>query len=150
MPDGRKWGTAHCENSPLLMFHPYGKNRLMQVINNFLTNAIKFTQKGSITFGYEIRDKMLYFHVTDTGCGIPANKKDSIFERFVKLNSFAQGTGLGLSICRTIIEHMNGTIGVESEEGKGSTFWFTIPYQPARLSEKRLKNSNRLPFKKTN
>lgn len=122
----------------------------MQVINNFLTNAIKFTQKGSITFGYEIRDKMLYFHVTDTGCGIPANKKDSIFGRFVKLNSFAQGTGLGLSICRTIIEHMNGTIGVESEEGKGSTFWFTIPYQPARLSEKRLKNSNRLPFKKTN
>lgn len=113
------------------------KNRLMQVINNFLTNAIKFTQKGSITFGYEIRDKMLYFHVTDTGCGIPANKKDSIFGRFVKLNSFAQGTGLGLSICRTIIEHMNGTIGVESEEGKGSTFWFTIPYQPARLSEKK-------------
>lgn len=113
------------------------KNRLMQVINNFLTNAIKFTQKGSITFGYEIRDKMLYFHVTDTGCGIPANKKDSIFGRFVKLNSFAQGTGLGLSICRTIIEHMNGTIGVESEEGKGSTFWFTIPYQPTRLSEKK-------------
>lgn len=113
------------------------KNRLMQVINNFLTNAIKFTQKGSITFGYEIRDKMLYFHVTDTGCGIPANKKDSIFGRFVKLSSFAQGTGLGLSICRTIIEHMNGTIGVESEEGKGSTFWFTIPYQPARLSEKK-------------
>ena len=113
------------------------KKRLMQVINNFLTNAIKFTQKGSITFGYEIRDKMLYFHVTDTGCGIPANKKDSIFGRFVKLNSFAQGTGLGLSICRTIIEHMNGTIGVESEEGKGSTFWFTIPYPPARLSEKK-------------
>ena len=113
------------------------KNRLMQVINNFLTNAIKFTKKGSITFGYEIRDKMLYFHVTDTVCGIPANIKNSIFGRFVKLNSFAQGTGLGLSICQTIIEHMNGTIGVESEEGKGSTFWFTIPYQPAQLSEKK-------------
>ncbi len=122
------------------MFHPYGKKtgscRLSITSSQTPSSLLK---KGSITFGYEIRDKMLYFHVTDTGCGIPANKKkkDSIFGRFVKLNSFAQGTGLGLSICRTIIEHMNGTIGVESEEGKGSTFWFTIPYQPARLSEKK-------------
>lgn len=113
------------------------KNRLMQVINNLLNNAVKFTHKGSITFGYELRGKDLYFYVTDTGCGIPADKVNSIFGRFVKLNSFAQGTGLGLSICQTIVEHMGGQIGVESEEGKGSTFWFTLPYQPAQSDIKK-------------
>ena len=71
--------------------------------------------------------------MTDTGCGIPQDKKDSVFGRFVKLNHFEQGTGLGLSICHTIVRHMGGRIGVESEEGKGSTFWFTIPYTPATL-----------------
>ena len=67
------------------------------------------------------------FYVTDTGCGIPKEKQKSVFGRFVKLNNFAQGTGLGLSICQTLVEHMGGSIGVESEEGKGSTFWFTLP-----------------------
>lgn len=113
------------------------KNRLMQVLNNLLNNATKFTSQGSITFGYELRDKQLYFYVKDTGCGIPADKVDSIFGRFVKLNSFVQGTGLGLSICQTIVEHMGGHIGVESEEGKGSTFWFIIPYQPAETDTKK-------------
>ena len=113
------------------------KNRLMQVLNNLLNNATKFTSQGSITFGYELRDKQLYFYVKDTGCGIPADKVDSIFGRFVKLNSFVQGTGLGLSICQTIVEHMGGHIGVESEEGKGSTFWFIIPYQPAETGTKK-------------
>ena len=73
----------------------------------------------------------MYFYVADTGCGIPKDKQDSIFGRFVKLNSFAQGTGLGLSICRTLVDNMGGKIGVESEEGKGSTFWFTLPYKEA-------------------
>ena len=113
------------------------KNRLMQVLNNLLNNASKFTSQGSITFGYKLCDKELYFYVKDTGCGIPADKVNSIFGRFVKLNSFVQGTGLGLSICQTIVEHMGGRIGVESEEGKGSTFWFTIPYQPAAAENKR-------------
>lgn len=113
------------------------RNRLMQVLNNFLNNAAKFTSQGSISFGYELRDKQLYFYVTDTGCGIPADKVNLIFGRFVKLNSFVQGTGLGLSICQTIVEHMGGRIGVESEEGKGSTFWFTIPYQPAQLEDRK-------------
>ena len=113
------------------------KNRLMQVLNNLLNNASKFTSQGSITFGYKLCDKELYFYVKDTGCGIPADKVNSIFGRFVKLNSFVQGTGLGLSICQTIVEHMGGRIGVESEEGKGSTFWFTIPYQPAAAKNKR-------------
>ncbi len=113
------------------------KNRLMQVLNNLLNNASKFTSQGSITFGYELHGRELYFYVKDTGCGIPADKANSIFGRFVKLNSFIQGTGLGLSICQTIVEHMGGHIGVESEEGKGSTFWFTIPYQPAGTDNKK-------------
>ena len=113
------------------------KNRLMQVLNNLLNNASKFTSQGSITFGYELCGRELYFYIKDTGCGIPADKVNSIFGRFVKLNSFVQGTGLGLSICQTIVEHMGGRIGVESEEGKGSTFWFTIPYQPADADNKK-------------
>ena len=110
------------------------KNRLSQLIINLVTNAIKFTSRGSIRFGYEHRGKELYFYVTDTGCGIPKDKQESIFGRFVKLNSFAQGTGLGLSICRTLVEHMGGHIGVDSEEGKGSTFWFSLPYKAASTS----------------
>lgn len=107
------------------------KNRLSQLIINLVTNAIKFTTEGSIRFGYKRQKDELYFYVADTGCGIPKDKQDSIFGRFVKLNSFAQGTGLGLSICRTLVDNMGGKIGVESEEGKGSTFWFTLPYKEA-------------------
>ena len=107
------------------------KNRLSQVMSNFLNNAIKFTQTGSITFGYYLLPEgMLYFYVTDTGCGIKKEEVSRIFERFVKLNSFAQGTGLGLSISQMIVERLGGKIGVRSEEGEGSTFWFTVPYQP--------------------
>lgn len=113
------------------------KNRLSQLMINLVTNAIKFTEKGSICFGYEMRENELYFYVTDTGCGIPKDKQQNIFGRFVKLNSFAQGTGLGLSICKTLMDHMGGRIGVESEEGKGSTFWFTLPYKPAVKEDKK-------------
>lgn len=112
------------------------KNRLMQVLINLLTNATKFTKEGSIRFGYRLEnDKMLHFYVADTGSGIPEEKQKMIFERFVKLNSFVQGTGLGLSICQMIISYLGGTMGVESEEGKGSTFWFTIPYLPGTKKE---------------
>ena len=113
------------------------KNRLSQLMINLVTNAIKFTEKGSIRFGYEMRENELYFYVADTGCGIPKDKQQNIFRRFVKLNSFAQGTGLGLSICKTLMDHMGGRIGVESEEGKGSTFWFTLPYKPAVKEDKK-------------
>ena len=103
-------------------------NRLMQVMNNLITNAIKFTFKGSIRIGHRLReDEALYFYVSDTGCGIPTDKQKEVFGRFVKLNSFQQGTGLGLSICESIVTRLGGQIGVISEVGQGSTFWFTLP-----------------------
>ena len=107
------------------------QNRIMQVITNFLTNASKFTYAGEIRLGFERTDKNIRVYVKDTGIGIEPEKVDHVFERFVKLNSFAQGTGLGLSICRMIIEKIGGEIGVTSELGKGSTFYFTIPYEEA-------------------
>ena len=94
-------------------------NRLSQVIINLLTNACKFTSKGSITFGYEVQDDNIYFFVRDTGCGISKEGQARIFQRFTKLNDFAQGTGLGLSISKSIVDKMKGQIGVESKgEGK--------------------------------
>ncbi len=121
------------------------KNRLTQVVTNMLNNAMKFTPDGSITFGYHLKDTdFLYFYVTDTGCGIADDKKDSVFGRFVKLDSFAQGTGLGLSICQSIVEHMGGEIGVDSELGKGSTFWFTLPYRPVALKSVKEQKEHRM------
>lgn len=109
------------------------RNRLLQVINNFISNAIKFTEKGQIKLGYRLLDpETLYFYVSDTGCGIAANKIEHVFGRFVKLNNFEQGTGLGLAISETIVNKLGGKIGVESIEGKGSKFWFTLPYIPAQ------------------
>ncbi|WP_050581248.1 sensor histidine kinase [Bacteroides thetaiotaomicron] len=105
------------------------RNRVAQVLSNFTTNAIKFTQEGTISIGYEARDTELYFYVTDTGAGIPADKLPEVFGRFVKLNKDKKGTGLGLSISKTIVNKLEGQIGAESVEGKGSTFWFTIPYR---------------------
>lgn len=105
------------------------KNRFTQVISNFINNALKFTQQGSITLGYEqVSHQKIKFYVRDTGMGIPEEKQKSIFERFVKLNTFVQGTGLGLSICKSIVSQMGGEIGVDSTEGIGSCFWFTHPY----------------------
>ena len=105
------------------------RNRVAQVLSNFTTNAIKFTQEGTISIGYEARDTELYFYVTDTGAGIPADKLPEVFGRFVKLNKDKKGTGLGLSISKTIVNKLEGQIGANSVEGKGSTFWFTIPYR---------------------
>ena len=106
------------------------KNRLIQLISNFVINAIKFTQTGSIRMGYRLKDAdTICFYVSDTGCGMSEEQCKHVFERFVKYNPFVQGTGLGLSICQMIIDRLGGTIGVESEENKGSTFWFTLPYR---------------------
>ena len=105
------------------------KKRLMQVITNFINNALKFTNEGQIMLEYrhKAESNEIEFAVTDTGMGIAPDKVDQVFDRFVKLNSFSKGTGLGLSICRSIIEHLGGTIGAESEMGVGSRFWFTHP-----------------------
>ncbi|MDE6023570.1 MAG: response regulator, partial [Muribaculaceae bacterium] len=103
--------------------------RLTQVFNNLLTNAIKFTDKGSITMGYDVQGELLRFYVKDTGLGISESDIKKLFTRFTKLNSFIQGTGLGLSISKTIVERLGGTMRVESQgRGLGSTFYFTIPY----------------------
>ena len=104
------------------------RNRLNQVIANFINNAIKFTATGSIRLGYDRIDAgHLRFYVADTGIGIMQEKQTEIFDRFVKLNSFVHGTGLGLSISKSIVEQLGGTIGVESEPGKGACFGFTLP-----------------------
>lgn len=121
------------------------KNRLTQVVTNMMNNAMKFTPSGSITFGYHLKNTdFLYFYITDTGYGIEKDKKDTVFGRFVKLDSFSQGTGLGLSICQSIVENLGGEIGVESEPGKGSTFWFTLPYRPVELKSVREQKEHRL------
>ena len=103
------------------------RNRIYQVISNFVNNAIKFTSEGNIRVGYVLKDEGLEFYVQDTGIGIEKKQLPHIFERFVKLDSFVHGTGLGLSICQSIVEQLGGHIGVDSEKGKGSRFWFTIP-----------------------
>ena len=102
------------------------KVRLTQIISNFINNAIKHTSKGTIVLGYEVRQDEIEFSVTDTGDGMSPEVQQHVFDRFYKGNSFKQGTGLGLSICKSIIEQVGGKIGVESEEGKGSRFWFTL------------------------
>ena len=103
------------------------KNRLYQVLLNFVTNALKFTSEGSIVIDYRINGNEVRFSVQDTGMGIEPEKQEAIFTRFVKLNNFIAGTGLGLPICQSIVTQLGGKIGVESEPGEGFCFWFTHP-----------------------
>lgn len=106
------------------------RNRIMQVLINLVNNSMKFTKEGSISIGYNYLpdENQLQFFVRDTGIGIPEDKQKEIFERFVKLDPFVQGSGLGLSICEMIIHTIGGDIWVESEIGKWTCFWFTVPY----------------------
>lgn len=116
------------------------ERRVKQVLINILSNALKYTTEGQITFGYKIEEEQLYVYVTDTGDGIPEDKLNTVFDRFVKIDSFKQGTGLGLFICKSIIDSLGGNIGVRSTLREGSTFWFTIPavhpsdFEDAQLS----------------
>ena len=112
MPSVRLWIDPH---------------RVEQVLLNLLSNAIKFTSKGFISLFYEVEDMFVRVSVMDTGIGISEEKLESVFERFVKLDDFYQGAGLGLPICKMIVEQLGCEIGVRSELGKGSTFWFTLP-----------------------
>lgn len=112
----------------------FDKNRTAQIINNFITNANKYTKEGFIKFGYVCENDGVRIFVQDTGIGIPADKQSKVFNRFEKLDSFAQGTGLGLSICKSIAEAAGGKVGFESQEGKGSTFWAWIPMKIVRHS----------------
>lgn len=105
------------------------KKRLAQILENYISNAIKYTTEGSITLGYyPPQGRKLRLFVRDTGCGIAPDKRQHVFERFVKLDSFKQGTGLGLSICQVLAKKMNANVGVSSEMGNGSEFWLDIPY----------------------
>ena len=122
-------GVQFIKDNPYTTFPTHlDKGRIQQVITNFVTNAVKYTHQGHIKVGYRQEQGGLYIYCEDTGAGIPKDKQDSVFERFVKLNDYVQGTGLGLSICKTIAERCGGRIGVSSEgDGTGSTFWIWIP-----------------------
>lgn len=111
------------------------RNRVSQVITNFITNAIKFTNQGYIRMSYISVDGGIMVEVEDTGIGIEEEKIPKVFERFYKLNDFAQGTGLGMSICKAIVDAQNGKIGVESKFGKGSTFWAWFPCEDMEIQE---------------
>lgn len=105
------------------------KNRIFQVFSNLIGNAFKFTTEGSVSYGYKQEGERVVFYVKNTGLGIEPEKLGRVFQRFAKLNNFAQGTGLGLSICKTIIERLGGEIAVSSEVGTGTTFTFWLPLE---------------------
>lgn len=118
--------SLHYEEGPSVYVHSDSK-RLMQVLSNFLTNAVKFTDTGSITISYIVQNDEVTVSVTDTGTGISAEHCNNIFSRFTRVNESRPGAGLGLSISKKLIEKLGGKIGVRSELNKGSVFWFSLP-----------------------
>lgn len=124
------------DHSPVIQTDP---NRLRQVLNNLINNALKFTENGSVEFGYNIRKEFLEFFIKDTGIGIREDKHDLIFTRFRQMDeSIARkygGTGLGLAISKGLVELLNGKIWLKSKPGKGTTFYFTIPYIASQINE---------------
>ena len=103
------------------------RDRIREILNQYLSNALKFTSEGQVTVGCSELDDTIRIWVRDTGKGIPADKcNERIFDRFIKVDEFVQGSGLGLSICRSMASSLGGTVGVESEFGKGSTFWVEL------------------------
>ena len=138
------------ESDPSLVIST-DRNRLFQVFSNLIGNATKFTAKGSISFGYKLKEKEIVFHVADTGSGISDDKIDKIFDRFIMANNQVQGTGLGLSISKIIVEKLGGKIAVQSKMGTGTTFTYTLPYISAngdmkweeKLTPASIKDNNR-------
>lgn len=113
----------------------FDKYRFMQIFTNFATNAIKYTPQGEIVMGYECMPGQVRIYVKDSGIGIPEEKKNRIFSRFEKLDTFAQGTGLGLSICKAIADATGGEVGFKSKANIGSEFWY-IGYTDVEYVEK--------------
>ena len=113
------------------------KNRVKQVVSNFLSNAYKFTKEGKISFGFNVKGNKIRFYVSDTGIGVSPGEQELIFERYYKSNNFTSGAGLGLAISKEIVRKLNGTIGVDSEQGKGATFWFEIPVEFVNTEQKK-------------
>ena len=138
------------ESDPSLVIST-DRNRLFQVFSNLIGNATKFTAKGSISFGYKLKEKEIVFHVADTGSGISDDKIDKIFDRFIMANNQVQGTGLGLSISKIIVEKLGGKIAAQSKMETGTTFTFTLPYISAngdmkweeKLTPASIKDNNR-------
>lgn len=137
-------------NVRLIADNPYSscrvrsdRNRIAQIITNYVTNAIKYTPKGFIEMGYEACGNGIRFYVKDSGIGISPDKKDKVFHRFEKLDEFAQGTGLGLSICKAIAESMGGSVGFESTHQEGSLFWAILPCEP-EINGKNMQDSNQI------
>ena len=114
------------------------QRKLNQILTNLVQNALKFTHVGSIAIDYYRKGTMLIFSVSDTGIGIPYDMQNRIFDRFLQVNNSLtrahEGSGLGLSISKAYVEMLGGTIWVESEEGKGCKFIFTVPYNPLNTS----------------
>ncbi len=121
--------TLVLESEYEVCYIDFDKSRLTQIINNFMSNAFKYTKQGSIKYGYELVDSGIKVYVSDTGIGISDEDKPRVFKRFEKLDTFAQGTGLGLSICKSIVEAAGGKVGFQSQQGKGSYCWAWIPVQ---------------------
>ena len=117
------------------------KTRFSQILSNIVNNALKYTKEGGIDFGYRQTDEVLEFYVKDTGIGIPDDQQDKIFERFRQVSLDAtreyEGAGLGLSLCKTFVKMLGGAIRVDSTLGKGSTFYFTLPYNSPSADQTR-------------
>lgn len=135
-----------CELPPRPCVIRSERNRLTQVLSNFLSNACKFTFRGSIRMGYLVEEKGLRLYVKDTGKGIASENIPFVFQRFAKFDSFVQGTGLGLSISESIVQQLNGEIGVDSEPGKGSEFWVKLPFESILQEEPLAAHEKRSTF----
>ncbi|MBQ9666455.1 MAG: transporter substrate-binding domain-containing protein [Bacteroidaceae bacterium] len=139
-------GLEFIKENPYENFHTtIDIGRVQQIVTNFVTNAVKFTQQGHVRLGYRYEQHGLYIYCEDTGVGIPKDKQEVIFGRFIKLDEFVQGTGMGLNICKTLTERMGGKIGVKSEgDGTGSTFWIWLPCERRLQKDDEAKNGTKV------